>query len=98
MEVIKNMKKLYTWMGAGYKLHECKLDDEYQEALEADYLEPVLCHLIDTNQCYYIDANDIHESDLNEWGELEGYVYIDNTASEVNPGCYYVLIENMKTI
>lgn len=92
------MKKIYTWPGAGYSLHECVLNSEAQEALNKDAMEAVLCYLIDTDQCEYMLANDFERKFGEE--ESEGWVYIDNTGSEImnKANCYYVLILEMKVI
>ena len=95
------MRKIYVWMGSGYSLEECKiLDSDIQEALERDNLEEVIRYLIDTEQVATIKVEDVNEEDLTEYGELEGYTYIDNTSSLIygKDNCYYVLIENMKVM
>ena len=93
------MRKVYSWYGCGYWLHDVKIDDEnIQDALECDDMETVIKYMIDTEQCYYIDLKDISQDDITELENSDRYVYIDNTDSNVNDGLFYVLIENMRVI
>lgn len=88
------MKNIYTWFG-GYSLYKCDLNEETQESLNIDDIESVLCYLIDTDQIDYELASDFEEN--NDPEGTEGWVYIDNTGSDISGknNCYYVCIENM---
>lgn len=90
-------KIIYTWSG-GYSLYKCHLNQEAQENLNNDNMEPVLGYLIETDQIDYELASDFEEN--NDPEETESWIYIDNTGSDV-PGknnCYYVCIENAKVM
>lgn len=88
------MKNIYTWFG-GYSLYKCDLNEEIQESLNVDDIESVLCYLIDTDQIDHELASDFEEN--NDPEETEGWIYIDNTCSDISEknNCYYVCIENM---
>lgn len=91
------MKTIYTWFG-GYSLYKCNISDDYiQEKLESDDMLPVIGYLIDTDQIKAIEYDNISNYFENEEeAEGAGWIYFDNTESDVKPGLYYVCIENME--
>lgn len=88
------MKNIYTWFG-GYSLYKCDINEEAQESLNIGDIEAVLCYLIDTDQIDHKLASDFEEN--NDPEKTEGWVYIDNTGSDIlgKNNCHYVCIENM---
>lgn len=97
------MRKLFVYHGFGAALSECELSTEVQEWLEKDDMESVICYLIDTDQCNYVPVMEFeneHKGDFNEYGEVDGWVYIDNTMSDIpeKKHCYYAYIEHMRVL
>ena len=96
------MKTLYTSMG-DYAIHKVILNEEMQESLERDDMEPVINYCIDTDQivCLRADEPAAWEGIEDEFEDAENgvsdiWAYTDNTGSGIKEKrhCYYVRLEN----